>query len=62
MYLFVYCLNTIIRIVWAWLMFCAFANGSYFVAGLCLICALKNNWFIYSTKYGKRIYMNIDKD
>lgn len=61
MVLFVIIINAIIRILFAWGMFCAFSNGHYFLASICLIGAIKRNWIVFDAKYNRRIHINLDK-
>lgn len=61
MVLFIIIINAIIRIMFAWGMFCAFSNGYYFIASVCLIGAMKRNWVVFDAKYNRRIHINLDK-
>lgn len=61
MVLFVIIINSIIRILLGWGMFCAFSNGNYFLASICLIGAIKRNWIVFDAKYNRRIHINLDK-
>ena len=61
MVLFVIIINAIIRILFGWGMFCAFSNGNYFLASICLIGAIKRNWIVFDAKYNRRIHINLDK-
>ena len=61
MVLFVIIINAIIRILFAWGMFCAFSNGNHFLASVCLIGAIKRNWIVFDAKYNRRIHINRDK-
>lgn len=61
MVLFVIIINSIIRIMFAWGMFCSFSNGHHFLASICLIGAIKRNWIVFDAKYNRRIHINLDK-
>lgn len=61
MFLLIYIINNIIRILCAYGMFCSFSNGYYFLSAILFIGALKRDWLIVDTMgYGNKVQIGID--
>lgn len=61
MFLVIYIINTLIRLVCGWLMFYSFVSGYYLLASFFLLGVLKHNWLVYRG-YGNRgnVHIGID--
>lgn len=61
MFLVIYIINNIIRVLCALCMFWSFSNGYYIIASFALIGVMKRDWFIYDPMgYGHKMQIGID--
>ena len=61
MFLIIYIINNIIRVLCALCMFWSFSNGYYIIASFAFIGAMKRDWLIYDPMgYGYKVQIGVD--